>query len=40
MDSPKWYFLHSYSLCPETCKKSREILALRIDPKIGEILIG
>jgi hypothetical protein len=26
MDMPKWYFLHSYPLCPETWKNSRELL--------------
>ena len=35
MDSPKWYFLHSYSLYPETCKHSRERFARLIDPKFG-----
>ena len=41
LDSPTLYFLQSYSLCPETCKNSREILALIIDAKFGgEKLFG
>ena len=35
MDSPKWYFLHSYSLCTETCKNSRELLAKLNGAKFG-----